>query len=164
MNNIELKNDLLNLPKLQLQVDNIVFDNIDTKPNWSKAYERLHALLQKVSSNFNTYIAGNDEAMPKASTYWTLFMDIAAKLAYFTGLAHSHLIAENDAEAKAGIIELYQISACCLPNATLEDNEEFISEVQKSYEQLTGKPLQVEATKNTITCFEKFYTFTKSYK
>lgn len=164
MNNIDLKNDLLNLPKLQLQVDNIVFDHIDTKPNWPKAYEQLHALLQKVSRNFNAQIASNDEAMPKASTYWTLFMDIAAKLTYFTGLAHSQLIAENDAEAKASITELYEISACCLPNATLEDNEEFISEVKKSYEQLTGQALQVETAKNTITCFEKFYVFTKSYK
>ena len=164
MNNIELKNDLLNLPKLQLQVDHIVFDYIDTKPNWSKAYEQLHALLQKVSSNFNAYIANNNEEMPKASTYWTLFMDIAAKLAYFTGLAHSHLIAQDDAEAKAGIMELYQVSTCCLPNAILEENEEFISEVKKSYEQLTGQVLQVDAAKNTTTCFEKFYTFTKSYK
>ncbi|MER1956492.1 MAG: GTPase [Solibacillus sp.] len=162
--NIDLKNDLLNLPKLQLQVDTIVFDSIDSKPNWSKAYEQLDGLLQKVAQNFNSYIASNEGAMPKASTYWTLYMDIAAKILYFTGLAQSHLIDEQDPEARAQILERYQISVSCLPNASLEENEEFISEVKKSIGELTGKSSEIKLSEKTATCFEKFYGFTKSYE
>ncbi len=162
--NIEMKNDLLNLPKLQEQVDTIVFDSIDSKPNWSKAYEQLDGLLQKVAQNFNGYIASNEGAMPKASTYWTLYMDIAAKMLYFIGLAQSHLIDEHDPEAKAQVLERYKISASCLPNASLEDNEEFISEVKKSIEQLAGQGNEITLSEKTATCFEKFYAFSKSYE
>ena len=162
--NIELKNDLLNLPKLQLQVDTIVFDSIDSKPNWSKAYEQLDGLLQKVAQNFNDYITSNEGVMPKASTYWTLYMDIAAKILYFTGLAQSHLIDEKDPEAKAHILKRYKICISCLPNASLEDNEEFIYEVKKSMEQLTGQSIEITLSEKTSICFEKFYAFSKSYE
>ncbi|WP_274307381.1 GTPase [Solibacillus daqui] len=160
--NIELKNDLLNLPQLQSQVDTIVFDYIDSKPNWSKAYEQLNTLLQKCAQNFNGYIARNNGALPKASTYWVLYMDIVAKLLYFTGLAKSHLIAIEDQEATAQIIELYKTSASCLPNASLEDNEEFISEVQKSLDKLAGRKLELLTSEKTDTCIEKFYALSKT--
>lgn len=162
--NIELKNDLLNLPKLQEQVDTIVFDSIDSKPNWSKAYEQLDGLLQKVAQNFNSFITSKEGVMPKASTYWTLYMDIAAKILYFTGLAQSHLMDEQDPEAKAQVLERYKLSASCLPNASLEENEEYISEVKKSIEQLLGQQVEITLSEKTSACFEKFYSFTKSYE
>lgn len=160
--NIELKNDLLNLPKLQLQIDTIVFDYIDSKPNWSKAYEQLDALLHKVAHNFNGYITRNEGAMPKASTYWTIYMDVVSKLLYFTSLAQSHLITEQDQQAKAQIIERYKISASCLPNPTIEENEEFIDEVKKSLQQLTGQDVVLATSNKTELCFESFYSYTKS--
>ena len=162
--NIELKNDLLNLPQLQLQVDTIVFDYIDSKPNWSKAYEQLDELLQKVARNYNGYITRNEGAMPKASTYWTLYMDVASKLLYFTSLAQSHLIDDQDQQAKAKIIERYKICASCLPNATIEENEEFIAEVKKSMEQFTGQDVELITSDKTDLCFENFYSYTKSYQ
>ena len=162
---IEMKNDLLNLPSLQLKMDNIVFDNIDTKPNWSKAYELLDELLQKVAFNFNNYIAKNNGEIPPSTTYWTLYMDITSKLLYFTGLAHSNLIAEDDADARAHIIELYHISAGCIPNALLENNEELISEIKKSIQQLNGQQkVELQVAENLENCMERFYTFTKSYE
>ena len=163
--NIEMKNELLNLPSLQLKMDNIVFDYIDSKPNWSKAYGLLDELLQKVANNFNSYIARNEGVMPKSSTYWTLYMDIASKLLYFTGLAHSNLIDEQDSDAKAHIVQFYQISASCLPNAALEINEELISEIKKSIQQINGQQeVEIEISATTDACFEKFYSFTKTYE
>ena len=164
MRNIELKNDLLNLPQLQLQVDTIVFDSIDSTQNWSKAYAQLEDLLQKVVHNFNGYVARNEGVLPKASTYWILYMDIAAKLVYFTGLAKFHLIDAGDQEASAQIYELFKTSAGCLPNASLEENEEFLSEIQKSMEQLTGQAVELVTTGESNTCFETFYTLSKTYK
>lgn len=162
--NMELKNDLLNLPQIQLEVDTIVFDSIDSTPNWSKAYEQLEEMLQKVTDNFNSYIASNKGVMPKASTYWTLYMDVASKILYFTSLAQSHLVGEQDIDQKASVLERYQVSLSCLPNATLEDNVEFISEIKKSMEQLTGQPVDVTVSEKTDTCIEKFAVFAKSYK
>lgn len=164
MTNIELKNDLLNLPQLQLQVDTIVFDYIDSTQNWSKAYAQLEDLLQKVVQNFNGYIARNEGELPKASTYWILFMDIAAKLLYFTGLAKFHLIDAGDQEASVQVFELYKASAGCLPNALLEENEEFLSEIQKSMEQLTNQPTEIVTSEKTVTCIETFYALSKTFK
>ncbi|MGN7479742.1 GTPase [Solibacillus silvestris] len=162
---IEMRNDLLNLPNLQLKMDTIVFDNIDTKPNWSKAYELLDELLQKVANNFNSYIEKSDGEMPAPTTYWTLYMDIASRLLYFTGLAHSNLIADDDVDARTHIIELYEISASCVPNAQIENNEELISEIKKSIQQLNGQQqVELQIADNVVQCIERFYNFTKSYE
>ncbi|MEK4426219.1 GTPase [Solibacillus sp. FSL K6-1523] len=165
--NIEVKNELLNLPSLKFTVDEIVFDHIDTKPNWSKAYSMLDELLQKMANNYNTTIQRNNGEIPKSSTYWVLYMDIAAKLIYFTGLSHAHLIDEQDDEAKLHIVKLYQKSAACLPNATLENNEEFIEELQKSIEEIIPqKDVATEITTNHSIeeCLAEFYTLTKTYE
>ncbi|MEG0472711.1 MAG: GTPase, partial [Solibacillus sp.] len=135
--NIEMKNELLNLPSLKFTIDEIVFDNIDTKPNWSKAYAMLDDILQKMATNFNASIRRNNGEIPKSSTYWVLYMDVAAKLIYFTGLSHAHLIDDHDIEAKMHIVKLYQKSAACLPNASLESNEEFVEELIKSIESIS---------------------------
>lgn len=164
---IEMKNDLLNLPNLKFKMDQTVFDYIDSMQNWPKAYSLLDELLQKVAINFNAAIAKNEGQLPKASTYWVLYMDVAAKLLYFTGLAHAHLIDENDVDAKSHIVNLYQISAACLPNAQIEENEEHIEELKKSIAEM--KPLNEESIELKMSssindCFTQFYTFTKTYE
>ena len=165
--NIELKNDLLNLPNLQLKMDQVVFEYIDTKPNWSKAYELLDELLQRMAVAFNADMEKNEGALPKGSTYWVLFMDIAAKLLYFTGLAHSHLIDQQDEDAMAHIVSLYEISAACLPNAKIEENEEFITELKKSIVDIapfTKKPVELKKATSINDCIARFEAFAKTYK
>lgn len=162
---IEMKNELLNLPTLQSKMDNIVFDYIDSKPNWSKAYELLDALLHKVANNFNSFVAKNDGEMPTPSTYWMLYIDIASKLIYFTSLAHSNLITEEDADARAHIVQLYEIGASCIPNALLETNEELILEIKKSISDLNGQQhVELQLAENSAQCINSFYNFTKSYE
>ncbi len=165
--NFELKNGLLNLPSLQLKMDNIVFDHIDTKPNWSKAYEQLDEILQKMAVNFNISKEQKEGALPKASTYWVPFMDITAKLLYFTGLAHSHLIDAGDEETKAHIVNLYRLSTACLPNAQIEENEEFLTEVKKSIVAIapqTEQPVEITTSNSVDECIAKFETFANTYK
>lgn len=162
---IKMKNELLNLPTLQSKMDNIVFDYIDSKPNWSKAYELLDALLHKVADNFNSFVAKNDGEMPTPSTYWMLYIDIASKLIYFTSLAHSNLIAEDDEDARAHIVQLYEIGASCIPNALLETNEELILEIKKSIRDINGnKQVELQLAGNAAECINSFYSFTKSYQ
>lgn len=161
---IEMKNDLLNLPSLQLKMDTIVFENIDTKPNWSKAFEQLDGLLHKVANNFNFYIAKNDGELPSSTTYWTLYMDIASKLLYFTGLAHANLIAEDDMDARAHVSKFYELSASCIPNAHTENNEELLSEIQKSIYQLSGEEVKLTVADNVEQCIKAFKKFAESYE
>lgn len=165
--NFELKNDLLNLPNIELKMDHIVFDHIDTKPNWSKAYEMLDELLQKMAVGFNASVDRKDGALPKASTYWVPFMNIASKLLYFTGLAHSNLIDAEDEDAKTHIVKLYQMSVACLPNAQVEENEEFLTEVKKSIIAIapqTKQPVEISTSSTVDECIAKFETFSKTYK
>lgn len=161
---IEMKNDLLNLPSLQLKMDTIVFENIDTKPNWSKAFEQLDELLHKVANNFNDYVAKNNGELPSSTTYWTLYMDIASKLVYFTGLAHANLIAEDDMEARAHVIKLYELSASCIPNAHIESNEELLSEIQKSIHRLNDEEVKLTVADNVEQCIRAFKQFAESYE
>lgn len=165
--NIEMKNELLNLPSLKLTVDEIVFDYIDSKPNWSKAYSMLDEILQKVANNYNNAVQRNNGELPTGSTYWVLYMDVAAKLIYFTGLAHANIIDDQDEQAKMHIVNLYQKSAACLPNASLESNEEFIEEIQKSIEGIcpqTGVPTVITTHHSIEECLAEFYTLTKTYE
>lgn len=163
---IELKNDLLNLPNLELKMDRIVFEHIDTLPNWSKAYEMLDELLQRMAISFNTAVDKKEGVLPRASTYWVLYMNIAAKLLYFTGLAHSHLIDKQDEDAKEQLVNLYYTSAACLPNAHLEDNEELLHEIKKSIEALAIKKQQLKfkTSKSIDDCILCFETFAKTYR
>jgi hypothetical protein len=165
--NLEIKNDLLNLPNLQLTMDRIVFDHIDTLPNWSKAYKLLDELLQRVAISFNTAVDKKAGELPKASTYWVLYMDIAAKLLYFTGLAHSHLIDEQDVEVKQHLINLYHTSAVCLPNAQVEENEELLNEIKKSIKVLAEQNEQhteIQTSNSIDECILKFEKFAKTYR
>ncbi|MCM3720822.1 GTPase [Solibacillus isronensis] len=161
---IEMKNDLLNLPSLQLKMDRIVFENIDTKPNWSKAFEQLDELLHKVANNFNDYIARNNGELPSSNTYWILYMDITSKLLYFTGLAHANLIAKDDADACAHVIKLYELSASCIPNAHIESNEELLSEIEKSIHQLNEEEVKLTVADNVEQCIKAFKQFAESYE
>lgn len=161
---IEMKNELLNLPSLQLKMDTIVFENIDTKPNWSEAFEQLDELLHKVANNFNDYIAKNNGELPSGTTYWTLYMDIASKLLYFTGLAHANLVAEDDVDARIHVIKLYELSASCIPNAHIENNEELLSEIQKSIHQLNDEEVKLTVADNVEQCIEAFKQFAESYE
>lgn len=161
---IEMKNDLLNLPSLQLKMDTIVFENIDTKPNWSKAFEQLDELLHRVANNFNDYLSKNDGELPSNTTYWTLYMDIASKLLYFTGLAHANLTAEDDVDARAHVVKLYELSASCIPNAHTENNEELLQEIQKSVHQLSGEEVKLTVADNMEQCIKAFKQFADSYK
>lgn len=94
-------------------------------------------------------------------------MDIAAKLLYFTGLAHSHLIDEQDEEVKQHLVNLYYTSVACLPNAQIEENEELLNEIKKSIEELTVNTEQQPEfkTSNSINeCIVRFEKFAKTYR
>ena len=81
-----------------------------------------------------------------------------------TGLAHANLIAEDDVEARAHVIKLYELSASCIPNAHIESNEELLSEIQKSIHQLNDEEVKLTVADNVEQCIKAFKQFAESYE
>ena len=79
---ISISNNVLNLADLQQQMDEAIFDYIDSKPNWDKAYILLDEMLEQTTKYFLTVVESKGN-LPKSTTYWILFMELNAKLIYF---------------------------------------------------------------------------------
>ncbi len=77
------------LAQLQEKVDEIIFDYIDTSKNWGKAYKGLNNLFQQTVQFYEKYVDENN--IPEANVYWTLFLDVVGRLIYFKTLAEKHL-------------------------------------------------------------------------
>ncbi|MEK4230107.1 GTPase [Solibacillus sp. FSL H8-0538] len=166
--NIQVTNKMLNLASLQSKMDETVFDYVDTTKNWQKAYSILDDLLHQMVNFFNQYVEKNAGELPKSNPYWVLFMDIASRLVYFNGLTHAQLIDLQDEGAKNHIVNLYKKSATCLPNAKLEQNEQFLQELTVSLQEIA--PEEDRATMNVSLgctmkeCMESFYSLCKTYE
>ncbi|MER2000677.1 MAG: hypothetical protein ABS882_12965 [Lysinibacillus sp.] len=127
---------LLNLAKLQSELDKIVFENIDTGRNWEKAQTFLLELQSQCEAFYDGYIKGNDGQLPKANSYWALFMDIISKITYFTAFVQQQL--EQDVQS---LPVKYEAAASYLPNCQHEGCIEFYEEICTSYESVAGEPL-----------------------
>lgn len=161
---IKITNELLNVGTVQNVMNQTVFDYVDTTQKSAKAYEILDDLLHQVVNYFNDQLDKNNGELPKRSTYWPLFMDVAAKLVYFNGLTHAQLIDSNDKEASMHIVEMYQIAARCLPNPTTEENVEFLEEIQQSATVLLGETVTFETSSTLEDCLTQFKQLAQTYK
>lgn len=161
---IKITNDLLNLGTVQNVMNQTVFDYVDTTQKNEKAYGILDNLLHQVVNYFNSQLENNNGEIPKRSTYWPLFMDIAAKLIYFNGLTHARLIDPSDKEASLHVVEMYKIAIRCLPNPKTEENGEFLEEIQKSAELLLGEPITLEPSNTLDECLAQFKQLAHTYK
>lgn len=151
----------MNLAQLQEQMNETVFNFIDSSQQWDKAYNELDNLVGQVTKYFNNWVEKEGQ-LPKGSTYWTIFMDIVARLIYFYGLAQEHI--ENDNErSKDSIVTIYTFAANCMPEVQSEDSQSFFEELEKSYKQLTEEDT-LEIKPRTVTnCIETFSEFSKKY-
>lgn len=161
---IKITNELLNVGTVQNVMNQTVFDYVDTTQKSEKAYAILDDLLHQVVNYFNDQLEKNNGEFLKRSTYWPLFMDVAAKLVYFNGLTHAQLIDPNDKEASLHIVEMYQIAARCLPNPTTEENVEFLAEIQKSAMLLLGETVALETSSTLDACLTQFKQLAQTYK
>ena len=165
MSNVAPNSNLLNLLSIQNKMEQTVFDYVDTTTNMQKAFTTLDELLHQMVNNFNATVESMEGQLPQSSTYWVLFMDIAARLVYFNGLTSAELINQNDSDAKEHTLNLYKLSAKCMPNPNEENSEQFIEEVIVGIQQLEG--VNDESTLLTSSsmneCLEAFYQLSKTY-
>ncbi|KGR86391.1 hypothetical protein CD30_19010 [Ureibacillus massiliensis 4400831 = CIP 108448 = CCUG 49529] len=160
----------LNLLKFKEDMDEIVFNYIDTTQKWEKAYSQLDELLNGAVDYFNSHITG--VGMPKQNTYWVLFMDITSKLIYFHTLAYQQLKMIQNEDVTKEVLQLYLVAANCIPDVQKLANAEFLMEVAHSYEELKlyndkqGEFEKVLLKQNNSAdkCIQAFYEFTKSFK
>ena len=158
---VNITNNVLNIATLQQKMETVVFDHIDSSQNWVIAYQKLSELFTQTVNYFNERVAQENGHLPKVNTYWSLFLNISSQLIYFTALAKQNA-EQLTAETKQNIANAYIAAANILPNATTEEMEEYLEEVQKSYKALTGEPLEVGA-KNSDDCMPALQSFAKKW-
>lgn len=161
---IKITNEILNVGTLQHVMNQTVFDYVDTSQKSEKAYEILDDLLHQAVNYFNEQLEKYDGELPKRSTYWPLFMDVTSKLVYFNGLTHAQLIDSTDEDARLHIVEMYKISARCLPNVKSEENGEFLEEIAKSTALLLGESVTLETSSTLEECLAQFKQLAHTYK
>ena len=160
---LTISNNVLNLADLQQKMDETIFDYIDSKPNWDKAYIILDEMLEQTTKYFLT-VVGSKGVLPKPTTYWVLFMELSAKLIYFTTLALKNRTQKSKGITDELIANRFEIASKCLTNIHTDENELFLQEIKASFQEVSSREdygglnyLNVEA------CIEQFYEFAKAY-
>ena len=156
-------NNLLNLADLQQQMDEAIFDYIDSKPNWNKAYILLDEMLEQTTKFFLTVVETKGE-LPKSTTYWVLFMELNAKLIYFTTLALKNRTQKSNGITNELLANRIEIAAKCLTNIHTEENEQFLQEIKASFSEVSNREdYEGLNERNVDFCIEQFYEFAKAY-
>ena len=156
-------NNVINLAEFQQKMDEIVFDYIDTKPNWEKAYTLLDELLEQSTRYFVDYVERNGE-LPSVSAYWVLFTDFNAKLIYFTTLALSHRTQKSKGITDEILSKRYNIAAKCIVNTKSEENINFMQEIEESFKEVSnGEAFEGKKEQTATNCIQTFYEFAQSY-
>lgn len=130
-----LTNKTLNLVQLKDEMDEIIFNYIDTTQKWEVAYSLLDELLKSAVDYFNRYVKAYGE-LPKENTYWVLFLDIVSKIIYFHTIAYYQLNVKQQQDVKEQTIQLLTTAANCIPDVNKEVNAEFLNEIASSYDKI----------------------------
>jgi hypothetical protein len=156
-------NGLLNLAAMNERTDEIVFDYIDTKPNWEKAYTNLDALLEESVKFFLDYVKQTGE-LPKAKTYWSLFLDLNTKLIYFSTLALSKNELKSKGISESVLANRFQFAINSLTNVHTEEGEQFLQEmIEGATAVSSGNPIIYDEALGIEERMARFYEFCKEY-
>ena len=156
-------NNVLNLADLQQKMEEIVFDYIDSKPNWEKAYMLLDEMLEQTTRYFVDQVQDKGE-LPQPSVYWTLFTELNAKLIYFTTLALKNREKKSSGITNEVLANRFETAAECLVNIHTEENEEFVKEIQATFEEVSDRTdFKGGQDRDTVQCIKAFYEFAKNY-
>ncbi|GGG27275.1 hypothetical protein GCM10007425_22300 [Lysinibacillus alkalisoli] len=127
------KGDLLDIMSLQEQVEQIVFDYMDTSVRYEIAYEQLNPLFQETINYYMTYL-DKQQALPTASTYWHMFASTTAQLSFFLSVVLLST-AKTDEQRKEGMT-LAHIAVTSLPYVQAESIDLVVQEMNDTYTRL----------------------------
>ena len=163
---IQVIREHLDIVKLQEKMNSIVFDYLDTSSHYTKAMRALTPLYTQATTFFKEYIESKAGELPKANTYWHLFIDCSAKLCYF--LAASIYYSSNELQKTPEKVErLLAIAASSLPSIEQEENEEFLSAIFALYSDVVEDQDKVAALRENVLaqkgdakqCLQQFKVF-----
>ena len=149
---------LLNLAKLQYKLDQNVFENIDTAQNWQKASELLKELTVESQNFYIQYVENNNGQLPKANSYWTLFMELVSKITYF-----STFVEQQQSITPESLMKKFAGAALFLPNCEHESCEEYYEEIRTSYYSVANEPLKTMnySVEQTLVHYNEYVTTLK---
>ncbi len=160
---LTISNNVLNLAELQQQMDETIFDYIDSKPNWDKAYILLDEMLEQTTKYFLNAV-DSKQGLPTPTTYWVLFVELNAKLIYFTTLALKNRTQKSTGITDELLASRFEIASKCLTNIHTDENELFLQEIKESFNEVSSREdYKGLKERNIESCIELFYDFAKSY-
>lgn len=164
---VPLENTMHTL-QLKEQLDEVVFNYIDTAQNWEVAYSKLDKLLEEATVYFHEYMEASGD-QPKGNTTAIIFLNVAYKLIYFHTISHYHLKDTNQQAVKENALELLTLAAKCIPDVKKENHAEYLTEIAKSYEkisQVEGKQKEFEQAilEQNTSVSDCFTAFSKALK
>lgn len=159
---VPLKN-AMHILQLKEQLDEIVFNYIDTSQVWEVAYSELDVLLEKTTGYFESFMEASGDK-PRGNTSAVLFLNIAYKLIYFHTISYYHLKETNQDAVRDKALQLLTLSAKCIPDVNKENHLEYLKEIAQSYEeisQIQGKQQEfeqaiIEQNHMIADCFDHF--------
>jgi len=163
---IQVIRDHLDIVKLQEKMNSIVFDYLDTSNNYKKAMRALTPLYTQVFTFYKEYLEARAGELPKANTYWHLFIDCSAKLCYF--LAASIYYSSNELQQTPEKVERLLLNAAySLPSIEQEENEELLTAIIALYGEVIEDEEKVTALRNNVLaqkgdvkqCLQQFKLF-----
>ena len=151
------------LLQLKEQLDEIVFNDIDTSRKWEVAYSKLDSLLENATMYYNGFKEAYGDK-PKENTTAILFLNVSYKLIYFHTISYYHSNETDKESVKNQALELLLLAANCIPDARNETHAEYLDEIAKSYEeisQIQGKQVEfknsiIEQNNRIIDCFNSY--------
>ena len=159
---LTISNNVLNLADLQQKMDETIFDYIDSKPNWDKAYIILDEMLEQTTKYFLNIV--NSKGLPTPTTYWVIFMELNAKLIYFTTLALKNRTQKSNGITDELIANRFEIASKCLTNIHTDENELFLQEIKASFQEVSLREDYAGLNdRKAESCIEQFYEFAKAY-
>ncbi|MEK5332101.1 hypothetical protein [Lysinibacillus sp. FSL W8-0992] len=163
---IQVIREHLDIVKLQEKMNSIVFDYLDTSNNYTKATRALTPLYTQATTFYKEYLVARAGELPKANTYWHLFIDCSAKLCYF--LAASIYYSSNELQkTPEKVARLLTTAARSLPSIEQEENEELLAAIIALYGDVIENSDQVAALRDEVLaqkgdvkqCLQQFKLF-----
>ncbi|MFC7684569.1 hypothetical protein [Ureibacillus sp. GCM10028918] len=154
---------LKDLLQLKEQLDEIVFNYIDTSQKWEVAYSKLDSLLENVTAYYDSYMEANGDK-PKENTTAVLFLNVSYKLIYFHTISFYHLKETNQEVVKERVLELLTLAANCIPDVNKENHIAYLQEIAASFEEISNiqgkqqefEKLNLERNSSIVDCFDTF--------
>lgn len=144
MSIISEKHNRINLLQFEKELDDIIFNYIDTSQKWDKAYSELDKLLNDTIGHFQSSENGEEMITDSANTYSVIFLNLMSRLIYFHTLSYKEMKADTSELSLDNVLSLLSYSVKCMPNTKYEDNQLFLDEIKETIAKFGGSVEEID--------------------